>query len=126
MRLYFPRDAAAATTTMGEADDGQHHVAMDMERVSSFSSPRRVVPFPYEQPPGYDDLNLIAHNHLPDDNRKEEEEDDQRWNQEDNWLPITESRKGNTLTAAFHLICSGIGFQTLMLPVAFISLGWYV
>ncbi|KAI5647751.1 hypothetical protein M9H77_33756 [Catharanthus roseus] len=98
---------------------------MDMERVSSFSSPRRVVPFPYEQPPGYDDLNLIAHNHLPDDNRKEEEEDDQRWNQEDNWLPITESRKGNTLTAAFHLICSGIGFQTLMLPVAFISLGWF-
>ncbi|XP_073126487.1 lysine histidine transporter-like 7 [Henckelia pumila] len=41
------------------------------------------------------------------------------------WLPITESRKGNTFTVAFHLICSGIGVQPLLLPIALAYLGWF-
>lgn len=45
-------------------------------------------------------------------------------NPQDGWLPITESRNGTTLTAAFHLLCSGIGIQVLPLPIAFVSLGW--
>lgn len=42
----------------------------------------------------------------------------------DRWLPITESRKGNAYTAAFHLLSSGIGTPALVLPFAFTSLGW--
>ncbi|XAR59879.1 hypothetical protein NMG60_11015876 [Bertholletia excelsa] len=42
----------------------------------------------------------------------------------DAWLPITESRNGNAYYAAFHCLCSGIGFQALVLPVAFTFLGW--
>ncbi|CAN1127566.1 Lysine histidine transporter-like 8 [Linum perenne] len=40
------------------------------------------------------------------------------------WLPLTESRNGNALYAAFHTLCSGIGFQALLLPLAFTTLGW--
>lgn len=43
---------------------------------------------------------------------------------QDDWLPITESRNGNTVYAALHLLNSGIGFQALILPFAFTSLGW--
>ncbi|ONK72788.1 uncharacterized protein A4U43_C04F23240 [Asparagus officinalis] len=42
----------------------------------------------------------------------------------DAWLPITESRNGNAYYAAFHTLSSGIGFQALVLPVAFTVLGW--
>ncbi|KAI3499270.1 hypothetical protein L1887_35065 [Cichorium endivia] len=42
----------------------------------------------------------------------------------EDWLPITRSRKGNSWTATFHLLCSGIGIQTLSLPLAFVYLGW--
>ena len=42
----------------------------------------------------------------------------------DAWLPITESRNGNAFYAAFHTLCSGIGIQALVLPVAFTILGW--
>ncbi|KDP47155.1 hypothetical protein JCGZ_00046 [Jatropha curcas] len=42
----------------------------------------------------------------------------------EDWLPITESRNGNTFTSVFHLLSSGIGFQGLLLPLAFSSLGW--
>ncbi|XP_004238627.2 lysine histidine transporter-like 8 [Solanum lycopersicum] len=42
----------------------------------------------------------------------------------DAWLPITESRSGNAYYAAFHTLCSGIGVQALLLPLAFITLGW--
>ncbi|KAL2329180.1 hypothetical protein Fmac_022607 [Flemingia macrophylla] len=42
----------------------------------------------------------------------------------DAWLPITESRNGNAFFAAFHILNSNIGFQALMLPVAFVTLGW--
>ncbi|KAG0457005.1 hypothetical protein HPP92_022162 [Vanilla planifolia] len=44
--------------------------------------------------------------------------------QQDAWLPITESRNGNAYYAAFHNLCSGVGFQALVLPVAFTFLGW--
>ncbi|GMY05338.1 lysine histidine transporter-like 8 [Fagus crenata] len=43
---------------------------------------------------------------------------------QDAWLPITESRNGNEYYAAFHTLCSGIGVQALILPVAFTILGW--
>lgn len=43
---------------------------------------------------------------------------------QDAWLPITESRNGNAFYAAFHTLCSGIGIQALILPVAFTTLGW--
>lgn len=43
----------------------------------------------------------------------------------DDWLPITRSRKGNSWTATFHLLCSGIGIQTLSLPLALVYLGWF-
>ncbi|KAK9270378.1 hypothetical protein L1049_025957 [Liquidambar formosana] len=43
---------------------------------------------------------------------------------QDAWLPITESRNGNAFYAAFHTLCSGIGVQALVLPVAFTILGW--
>ncbi|XP_027356995.1 lysine histidine transporter-like 8 [Abrus precatorius] len=43
---------------------------------------------------------------------------------QDDWLPISESRKGNAYYAAFHVLCSGIGFQALVLPLAFTILGW--
>jgi hypothetical protein len=45
-------------------------------------------------------------------------------NPQEAWLPITESRNGNTVTSVFHLLSSGIGIQALLLPVAFSTLGW--
>lgn len=45
-------------------------------------------------------------------------------NPQDAWLPITESRNGNAHYAAFHNLTAGIGFQALLLPVAFAFLGW--
>ncbi|KAM1031387.1 hypothetical protein FF1_035135 [Malus domestica] len=47
-----------------------------------------------------------------------------RLDPQDAWLPITESRNGNAYYAAFHTLCSGIGIQSLVLPVAFTYLGW--
>jgi len=47
-------------------------------------------------------------------------------NPQDAWLPITESRNGNAHYAAFHNLNAGVGFQALVLPVAFAYLGWYV
>lgn len=44
----------------------------------------------------------------------------------DHWLPMTESREGGALSATFLLICSGMGLQSFALPVALVSLGWYV
>nr|XP_043625076.1 lysine histidine transporter-like 7 [Erigeron canadensis] len=43
----------------------------------------------------------------------------------DDWFPITRSRKGNSWTATFHLLSSGIGTQALSLPLAFVYLGWF-
>ncbi|WCJ44328.1 Lysine histidine transporter-like 8 [Euphorbia peplus] len=40
------------------------------------------------------------------------------------WLPITQSRTGNAYYAAFHTLSSGLGVQALVLPLAFVSLGW--
>ncbi|KAL7156344.1 hypothetical protein ABFS83_02G003100 [Erythranthe nasuta] len=47
-----------------------------------------------------------------------------RLDPQDAWLPITESRNGNAFYAAYHTLCSGIGIQALILPVAFTILGW--
>ncbi|XP_048335582.2 lysine histidine transporter-like 8 [Ziziphus jujuba] len=47
-----------------------------------------------------------------------------RFDPQDAWLPITESRNGNKYYAAFHTLCSGIGIQALVLPVALTILGW--
>lgn len=47
-----------------------------------------------------------------------------RLDPQDAWLPITESRNGNKFYAAFHTLCTGIGIQALVLPVAFTILGW--
>ena len=47
-----------------------------------------------------------------------------KFDPQDAWLPITESRNGNAYYAAFHILCSGIGIQALVLPVAFTILGW--
>ena len=47
-------------------------------------------------------------------------------NPQDAWLPITESRNGNAHYAAFHNLNAGVGFQALVLPIAFAYLGWYV
>ncbi|KMT01302.1 hypothetical protein BVRB_9g213180 [Beta vulgaris subsp. vulgaris] len=41
------------------------------------------------------------------------------------WLPITESRKGNLYFCIFHLLSSGLGIQSLALPLAFTTLGWF-
>ncbi|GLT96860.1 hypothetical protein SLE2022_144540 [Rubroshorea leprosula] len=40
------------------------------------------------------------------------------------WLPITESRNGSVHSGVLHVLCSGIGFQALLLPVALATLGW--
>ncbi|GMP81111.1 hypothetical protein CsSME_00035931 [Camellia sinensis var. sinensis] len=45
-------------------------------------------------------------------------------NPQDAWLPITESRNGNAHYSAFHNLNAGVGFQALVLPVAFSFLGW--
>lgn len=45
-------------------------------------------------------------------------------NPQEAWLPITESRNGNTFFVTFHILCSGLGMQALLLPVAFAALGW--
>lgn len=42
----------------------------------------------------------------------------------DAWLPVTESRGGNARYAAFHCLNAGLGFQALLLPLAFPRLGW--
>ncbi|KAI9200932.1 hypothetical protein LWI28_015254 [Acer negundo] len=43
----------------------------------------------------------------------------------DAWLPITESRNGNAHYAAFHTLECWVGFQALLLPVAF-RFSWLV
>lgn len=47
-----------------------------------------------------------------------------KFDPQEDWLPITESRNGNAFYAAFHTLSSGIGFQALLLPLAFSALGW--
>jgi hypothetical protein len=49
-----------------------------------------------------------------------------RLNPQDAWLPITESRSGNARYAAFHSLNAGLGFQALLIPLAFPALGWYM
>lgn len=49
-----------------------------------------------------------------------------KFDPQEDWLPITESRNGNAYYAAFHMLSSGMGFQALVLPLAFTTLGWWV
>ncbi|KAK1415417.1 hypothetical protein QVD17_31198 [Tagetes erecta] len=66
-----------------------------------------------------DDGEIISKGTPPNSNEERNEIN------EDSWLPITGSRRGNSWTATFHLVCSGIGIQTLSLPLAFLYLGWF-
>ncbi|GJU74032.1 lysine histidine transporter-like 8 protein [Tanacetum coccineum] len=59
---------------------------------------------------------------LDSDSREEQNKNDQP---SDDWFPITQSRRGNSWTATFHLLSSGIGIQTLSLPLAFVNMGWF-
>ncbi|KAL5055361.1 hypothetical protein RYX36_036043 [Vicia faba] len=54
----------------------------------------------------------------------EQQQNEQQQHPKDEWLPLTESRNGNAYYAAFHILNSNIGFQALVLPVAFATLGW--
>lgn len=47
-------------------------------------------------------------------------------NPRDDWLPVTESRNGNSWYAGFHNMNASLGYQAILLPVAFTCLGWYV
>ncbi|XP_028777715.1 lysine histidine transporter-like 8 [Neltuma alba] len=43
----------------------------------------------------------------------------------DSWLPLTQSTRGNSFFAAFHILNSNLAFQALgVLPFAFATLGW--
>ncbi|CAL5212472.1 unnamed protein product [Lathyrus oleraceus] len=53
-----------------------------------------------------------------------QEQQNEQQHPKDEWLPLTESRNGNAYYAAFHILNSNIGFQALMLPLAFSTLGW--
>jgi hypothetical protein len=69
-------------------------------------------------------LNLTHQYSISSSQSEQVEEDEQHVHPKDEWLPITESRNGNAYFAAFHILNSNIGFQALMLPVAFATLGW--
>ena len=45
-------------------------------------------------------------------------------NPQDTWIPLTESRKGNTYYSAFNNLNADIGFQAFLLRVDFTYLGW--
>nr|GEW13466.1 lysine histidine transporter-like 8 [Tanacetum cinerariifolium] len=73
----------------------------------------------------------ITNKHMPEhentttldsDSREERNKNNQP---SDDWFPITQSRRGNSWTATFHLLSSGIGIQTLSLPLAFVYMGWF-
>ncbi|KAE9620257.1 hypothetical protein Lal_00019102 [Lupinus albus] len=67
--------------------------------------------------------NIEDHPSLSNLNITQQQEQVQQFLKDD-WLPITESRNGNAYYAAFHILNSNIGFQLLMLPPAFLTLGW--
>ncbi|CAI9280219.1 unnamed protein product [Lactuca saligna] len=72
------------------------------------------------------DCMLEYYSTPPKSEQPDSDEDRKETNQPpEDWLPITQSRKGNSWTATFHLLTSGIGIQTLSLPLAFMYLGWF-
>ncbi|MFS7978208.1 hypothetical protein Hanom_Chr10g00912871 [Helianthus anomalus] len=72
-----------------------------------------------------DDDEIISKNMQVQLEQSDSKEDrNEIYDPPDEWLPITQSRRGNSWTATFHLLCSGIGTQTLSLPIAFLYLGW--
>ncbi|CAK9177898.1 unnamed protein product [Ilex paraguariensis] len=77
---------------------------------------------------GHDNNSTIVHGQrqsYSEGGSEHDSEGEGELNPQDAWLPITESRKGNAYTSALHLLCSGIGIQALLLPVAFAALGWF-
>ncbi|XP_031276063.1 lysine histidine transporter-like 8 [Pistacia vera] len=88
---------------MSEFEIGSAHVAITPGSQLISSIPR-FIPGPLSSPERYA-LGLINHRF------------------QDGLLPISESRNGNKYYAAFHTLCSGIGVQALLLPVAFTTLG---
>ncbi|KAJ0837538.1 putative amino acid transporter, transmembrane domain-containing protein [Helianthus annuus] len=46
-------------------------------------------------------------------------------NHQTNGFRSPNQEEGNSWTATFHLLSSGIGIQTLSLPIAFLYLGWF-
>ncbi|KAF5786213.1 putative amino acid transporter, transmembrane domain-containing protein [Helianthus annuus] len=73
-----------------------------------------------------DDNEIISKNMQVQLEQSDSKEDrNEIYQPPDEWLPITQSRRGNSWTATFHLLCSGIGTQTLSLPIAFLYLGWF-
>ncbi|XP_071691400.1 lysine histidine transporter-like 8 [Rutidosis leptorrhynchoides] len=99
--------------------DGRHglenriHIVNEDGQVVSKRMPENysITPLELEQGDSKDDRNRT--------NQQQQQQ------QIDDWLPITQSRNGNSWTATFHLLCSGIGTQTLSLPLAFVYLGWF-
>ncbi|MCD9644207.1 hypothetical protein HAX54_032355 [Datura stramonium] len=87
-----------------------------IERTSSSFSSFKIIPL--------DDHHFDNTLTTAADGGEEKKKDTDVPEEVDSWLPITESRKGNAYTAAFHLLCSGIGTPALVLPFAFTSLGW--
>ncbi|XP_021774781.1 lysine histidine transporter-like 8 [Chenopodium quinoa] len=76
-----------------------------------------------------DELDFDDHNRLHDNivfvsGRKELVGEVSKNPEAEAWLPITESRNGNLCFCIFHLLSSGLGLQSLALPVAFTTLGW--
>ncbi|GKG36947.1 hypothetical protein Tco_0447120 [Tanacetum coccineum] len=53
---------------------------------------------------------------LESHSREERNKNDQP---SDDWFSFTQSRRGNSWTATFHLLSSGIRTETLSLPLAF-------
>ncbi|KAK4345468.1 hypothetical protein RND71_035644 [Anisodus tanguticus] len=103
---------------MGDIEVSERRI----ERMSSSFSSLKIIPLD-----DYDD-DQFDNNQSPPSRTAvdggEEKKDTNVLEEVDNWLPITESRKGNAYTAMFHVLCSGIGSPALVLPFAFTSLGW--
>ncbi|XP_050365490.1 LOW QUALITY PROTEIN: lysine histidine transporter-like 8 [Argentina anserina] len=99
------------------ADEANRRIG---DRVHSFNSISRRSDYSAQLIPITSATSSPTSDHLDDDYDINNGE----LNPQDAWLPLTESRKGNVLSASFHLLCSGIGVQALLLPVAFATLGW--
>ncbi|XP_015055033.1 lysine histidine transporter-like 8 [Solanum pennellii] len=119
---------------------GDTEVSSERRRVgrsiSSFSS-FRIIPINDDDTPQSQRINFSPVDSLRSIDEKKDTNVDENDNDNDNdnenanvaeeiesWLPITESRKGNAYTAAFHLLSSGLGNLAFVLPFAFTSLGW--
>lgn len=116
---------------------GDTEVSSERRRVgrsiSSFSS-FRIIPINDDDTPQSQRTNFSPVDSLRSIDEKKDTNVDEHDNDNDNnndnenanvaeeiesWLPITESRKGNAYTAAFHLLSSGLGNLAFVLPFCF-------